>query len=267
MNELETLTASRAVLCLSGGMDSTSLLLHLMRRGVRVHGLSFNYGQRHALELQRLKSNVEYLHRLGHVFDWQTIDLRTLQPLLYSALTDPDRPMPLGHYAAENMRETVVPNRNAIFASIAYAWALSLANRTGEPVAIALAVHSGDHAIYPDCRPPFYEALLKAFALGNWDAEKVQAYLPYLHWDKARILNDGRQAIEELRLDFEQVYRNTCTSYLPDSDGRSHGLTGSDVERILAFHQIGLSDPLEYRRPWNEVVAEALLLSAKQAGR
>lgn len=266
MNRLEKLNAKRAVLCLSGGMDSTSLLVHLLQRGVRVHGLSFNYGQRHAVELQRLADNVDYLHRSGLAFDWQTIDLQTLQPLLHSALTDPNRPMPLGHYAADNMRETVVPNRNAIFASIAYAWALSLAQRTGEPVAFALAVHSGDHAIYPDCRPAFYDALLEAFARGNWDAEQVQAYLPYLNWDKARILADGQQAIAQLQLDFNQIYRSTCTSYLPDATGRSHGLTGSDVERILAFHQLGLVDPLEYQLPWEEVVAAALQLASNPPG-
>jgi len=267
MNRMEILEAKRAVVCLSGGMDSTSLLLHLLVRGVQVHGLSFNYGQRHAIELQRLEANIDYLHRSGHAFDWQTIDLRTLQPLLYSALTDSNRPMPLGHYAADNMRETVVPNRNAIFASIAYAWALSLAERTGESVAFALAVHSGDHAIYPDCRPAFYDALLEAFARGNWDSEKVQAYLPYLNWDKVQILADGQQAIARLQLDFNQVYANTCTSYLPDSSGRSHGLTGSDVERILAFQQLGLVDPLEYQHPWQEVVAEALRLASDHEGR
>lgn len=249
-------------------MDSTSLLLHLLAAQVQVHGLSFHYGQRHAIELQRLEANLGYLRSRGHVIDWQVVDLRSLQPLLHSALTDSSRPMPLGHYAADNMRDTVVPNRNAIFASVAYAWALSLANQTGERVAIGLAVHSGDHAIYPDCRPAFYEALLQAFALGNWDSEKVVAYLPYLNWDKALILADGQSSAARLELDFQQIYRQTCTSYLPDSAGRSHGLTGSDVERILAFDQLGLIDPLEYQRPWSEVVAEArrLLLEHERDG-
>lgn len=263
MEPVQRLTAPRAVLCLSGGMDSTSLLLHLLAARIEVHGLSFNYGQRHAVELQRLETNLEYLRRHGFQVDWQVVDLRSLQPLLHSALTDSSRPMPLGHYAAESMRETVVPNRNAIFAAIAYAWALSLATRTAEPVAIGLAVHSGDHAIYPDCRPPFYEALLKAFALGNWESDKVVAYLPYLEWDKARILADGQRCTTALGLDFAQIYRATCTSYLPDAQGRSHGLTGSDVERILAFDQLGLVDPLEYQRPWNELVVEARRLMAE----
>ncbi|MCE2791182.1 MAG: 7-cyano-7-deazaguanine synthase [Blastopirellula sp.] len=265
----QSLSARRAVLCLSGGMDSTSLLLHLLDANVQIHGLSFHYGQRHAVELQRLESNLDYLRGQGHPVDWQLIDLRTLQPLLHSALTDSGREMPLGHYAAENMRETVVPNRNAIFASIAYAWALSLANRTGERVAIGLAVHSGDHAIYPDCRPAFYDALLQAFALGNWESEQVTAYLPYLNWDKAQILADGLRSAARLQLDCQLIYRQTCTSYLPDEAGRSHGLTGSDVERILAFDQLGLEDPLEFQRPWKELVAEArrLMLEQEDFGR
>lgn len=267
MESAKNLAANRVVLCLSGGLDSTSLLLHLLSRGVKVHGLSFHYGQRHAIELQRLAANHALLHAAGHPFEWHTIELQSLQPLLHSALTDSTRTMPTGHYADDNMRDTVVPNRNAIFASIAYAWALSLVARTGEPVAFGLAVHSGDHAIYPDCRPAFYESLLKTFALGNWDSQQVQAYLPYLDWDKAQILRDGYQSVAALNLDFNQIFANTCTSYLPDSSGRSHGLTGSDVERILAFQQLGLVDPLEYQRPWSELVAEAQRLAAEHSGR
>ena len=259
------LSTPRAVVCLSGGLDSTSLLLNLLEQGKKVHGISFHYGQRHAVELQRLEANLKQLRRSGLEVDWRLVDLRSLGPLLDSALTDERRDMPLGHYAAENMRETVVPNRNAIFASIAYAWALSLATQTGDEVAIALAVHSGDHAIYPDCRPPFYQALLHAFALGNWGSEQVQVYLPYLSWDKAGILASGKNAAAALSLDFVELYRNTCTSYLPDANGRSHGLTGSDVERILAFHQLGLVDPLEYQQTWEQVVAEALRLAAEHA--
>lgn len=267
MESAKNLTASRVVLCLSGGLDSTSLLLHLLSRGATVHGISFHYGQRHAIELQRLAANHAYLKASGYPFEWQTIELQSLQPLLHSALTDSSRPMPTGHYAADNMRDTVVPNRNAIFASIAYAWSLSLAALTQQPVAFGLAVHSGDHAIYPDCRPAFYEALLKAFEVGNWDSQLVQAYLPYLHWDKAQILADGHRAAAILNLDFNQIFANTCTSYLPDESGRSHGLTGSDVERILAFQQLGLVDPLEYQRPWAELVAEALRLAAEYSTR
>ena len=88
-------------------------------------------------------------------------------------------------------------------------------------------------------------------------------YLPYLEADKAIILQDAVHSIESLGLDFETVFRNTCTSYLPTADGRSHGLTGSDVERILAFHEIGLVDPIDYRDPWETVLERALALEAE----
>ncbi len=114
--------------------------------------------------------------------------------------------------------------------------------------------------IYPDCRPEFYEALFKAFTIGNWDSERVEMYLPYLNDDKVGILKDAQESIAHLRLDFETIFRNTCTSYQPDSEGRSSGLTGSDVERILAFHALGLRDPIEYQSSWDEMVKQAVQL-------
>lgn len=246
-----------AVVCLSGGMDSTSLLLHLLARGCEVHGVSFDYGQKHVIELKRLKANLDYFNSQGIKVRWSLVDLSTLGPLLDSALTSNDKSVPQGHYAGENMRETVVPNRNAIFASISYATALSLAQSRQTPVSLSLGVHSGDHAIYPDCRPEFYSALSTAFEIGNWNSELVSMYLPYLEADKRTILKDAQTSIMKLKLSFETVFRNTCTSYLPDAQGRSHGFTGSDVERILAFADLGLVDPLEYLRPWDEVVAVA----------
>ncbi|MEZ6096731.1 MAG: 7-cyano-7-deazaguanine synthase [Pirellulaceae bacterium] len=157
------------------------------------------------------------------------------------------------------MRETFVPNRNAMFAAIAYSWALSLAAKHKTDVSLALGVHSGDHAIYPDCRPEFYEQLMKAFAMGNWDSERVQIELPYLHSDKFQILKDAQESIQNLKLDFATVFSNTVTSYSPDHDETASGLTGSDVERILAFHALGIPDPIRYRKSWEDVVKDALL--------
>jgi len=247
----------RAVLCLSGGMDSTSLLLHLLASGHAVHALSFDYGQKHKIELERLGNNLTYLRAAGCPIDHDVLDLSGLGEIFHSALTNAHWDVPQGHYAQENMKQTVVPNRNAIFASVAYGLAISVANRVQSPVKFALGVHSGDHAIYPDCRPDFYDALLHAFQLGNWDSQQVQLYLPYLHVDKVAILQDAIQSIAKLGLDFTTVFRNTWTSYQPDEDGRADGRTGSDVERILAFDQLGLVDPVIYREPWEEVVGYA----------
>lgn len=253
-------TIKRAVICLSGGMDSTALLMRLLGQGRQVFGLSFDYGQKHRLELERLSDNLEYLRTNGHELQWELIDVSKLGRLFHSALTDSNWQVPKGHYEQENMKQTVVPNRNAIFASIAFGYALSIATRDDADVDLCLGVHSGDHAIYPDCRPEFYDAIFNAFKIGNWDSERVNLYLPYLKDDKVTILADAKKWIDELGLDFTTVFRNTCTSYQPDATGKSHGLTGSDVERILAFHEFGVEDPVAYQLPWNEVVKRALEL-------
>ena len=248
------------VMALSGGMDSTCLMLRLLREGHPVTAFGFEYGQRHRLELDRAATNVEFLRGRGYDLTFHSIDLRSAMGSLNSALTDQTLDMPMGHYEEEDMRQTVVPNRNAVFSSLLYAKALSLASTNDGQAHVALGVHSGDHAIYPDCRPAFYDALGRAFQIGNWDAEGVQFVLPYLHLDKAGILLDGLQSCQTLNLNFDQIMANTLTSYQPDGDGRSAGTTGSDVERILAFHDIGRIDPLEYISPWDDVVAHALSL-------
>lgn len=247
-----------AVVCLSGGMDSTSLALNLLAQGCELEAVSFDYGQKHSHELQRVSQQLSYWKSSGIEVVHRVIDLSSLGAAFHSALTDPNWKVPEGHYESDSMKQTVVPNRNAIFSSIAYGLALSLADRRKELVAMALGVHAGDHAIYPDCRPVFYEALERAFTVGNWGAEGVAWYLPYLHGDKVAILQDARISIERLDLDFDTVFRNTLTCYEPDERGRSTGRTGSDVERILAFHALGWVDPVEYVAPWEEVLAWAL---------
>ena len=147
--------------------------------------------------------------------------------------------VPKGHYEEDNMKATVVPNRNAMFASLLYGTALSIANAQQTKVEVVLGVHSGDHVIYPDCRPEFYRALEHAFAIGNWDSERVSFTLPYLNEDKTSILRDAEVSSEKLNLEFNEVFKRTLTSYQPDDEGRSDGSTGSDVERILAFHALG----------------------------
>jgi 7-cyano-7-deazaguanine synthase len=254
---------NRAVVCLSGGMDSTALLLKLLAEGRQVYGLSFDYGQKHKIELVRLQKNLEYLRAHDLEIDSQIVDLAKLGTLFHSALTDSDWQIPTGYYKQENMKQTVVPNRNAIFSSIAYGYALSIAVENDASVEFCLGVHSGDHAIYPDCRPEFYEAIFKAFSIGNWESEKVRLHLPYLNGSKLSILQDADQSIKTLGLDFDTIFRNTCTSYLPDKDGKSHGLTGSDVERIIAFYRFGRPDPVEYVGTWEEVVAQALAMEKR----
>jgi len=247
-----------AVMALSGGMDSTSLLLRLLREGYDVTAISFNYGQKHVIELERAESLVEYLKLNGYKVSHHLVDLRSAMALFKSNLLASGGDVPQGHYEEVNMKATVVPNRNAIFSSLLYGTALSLSEQHDVNVVVVLGVHSGDHAIYPDCRPVFYNALEHAFAVGNWGSEHVKFELPYIDMNKETILKDAEQSVRDLDLQFDEIFKRTITSYDPDEKGRSHGKTGSDVERILAFHAIGRKDPVDYIDEW-EVVLEAAL--------
>ena len=235
-----------AVVSLSGGMDSSTLLLKCLDQFETVTALSFDYGQKHKVELKRAKALVDYLKRNNHNVTYEVIKLDGLVKLLDSALVEGGDEVPEGHYAAENMKATVVPNRNKIFASITQAVALSVANRTEENTLIALGIHAGDHDIYPDCRQEFRDADDHAFREGNWDAERVGYYTPYLKGDKFTILQDGEVLCKKLGIDFDEVYARTNTSYKPTPEGWSDYKSASSVERIEAFIKLGRPDPVQY---------------------
>ena len=253
------------MLSLSGGMDSSTLLLHLLANNYEVCALSFDYGQKHNIELERAQSLVRYINKTlftnkpvhtraegfksNYPVKHQVIKLDGLSQLLNSALVTGGEEVPEGHYAEENMKATVVPNRNKIFSSIIQAVALSIAEQKDTECAIAMGIHAGDHAIYPDCRQEFRDADFEAFKMGNWGAEKVYHYTPYLHTDKFGILQDGNSCVECLGLNFNEVYKRTNTSYKPIyyffncySDYKS----ASSVERVEAFIKLGKPDPVEY---------------------
>ena len=251
-----------AVMALSGGMDSTSLLLRLLRENNTVFTIGFDYGQKHVVELSRANKNIDYLASKSLEVDYKIVDLSSIMSTFTGSLTS-DEKVPEGHYEEEQMKATVVPNRNAIFASIIYGYALSLSNKYDTKVSISLGVHSGDHAIYPDCRPEFYRKLNDAFQDGNWDSNQVSFDLPYINGDKVSILQDALVSCEQLGLDFDTVFANTNTSYEPDEKGRSSGKTGSDIERILAFHAIGRKDPVVYQQDWSEVLSHALSIQTE----
>jgi 7-cyano-7-deazaguanine synthase len=203
----------------------------------------------------------EYPYFVKH----QVIKLDGLSQLLNSALVEGGQDVPEGHYEQDNMKETVVPNRNKIFSSLIQAVALSVATKNigddcavGEPVAIAMGIHAGDHAIYPDCRQEFRDIDFEAFKAGNWDADLVYHYTPYLEVNKFDILEDGQKSCDILGLDFNEVYKRTNTSYKPMlhtvrvNDEISYEGWFSDyksaasVERIEAFIKLGRPDPVEY---------------------
>ena len=244
---------------LSGGMDSTALMMKLISDGFVIRCITFEYGQKHNIEIDRAKRNIEYLSDNGIIVEHMVIDISAAMKSINSSLIDDDAEIPEGHYESEQMKLTVVPNRNAIFSSILYGHALSISSKEDCDVSIALGVHSGDHEIYPDCRPEFYESLSQSFTLGNWGSERVSFLLPYINGDKETILSDAMTSIASLNLDFDIIFGNTITSYNPDSLGRSSGRSGSDVERILAFNNLGIVDPIEYVEEWDIVVKRALL--------
>ena len=258
----------QAVLSLSGGMDSSTVLLHLLAKGYEVTALSFDYGQKHNVELERAAELIEYLDRKGHPVKYQRITLQGLVSLLDSNLVKGGDDVPEGHYEEDNMKDTVVPNRNKMFSSIIQAVALSIAQQKGGEVRIAMGIHAGDHAIYPDCRQEFRDVDFEAFKLGNWNAESVRHYTPYLHGDKFSILEDGLRCCEILGFDFDEIYRRTNTSYKPmvhlifDNYGNptpewfSDYKSASSVERVEAFIKLGRKDPVNYADEFGPVTWE-----------
>ena len=250
----------QAVLSLSGGMDSSTVLLHLLANDYEVTAVAFDYGQKHKVELERAQELVNYINSndayQGYNINFRVIKLDGLVDLLNSNLVQGGEDVPEGHYEEENMKETVVPNRNKMFSSIIQAVALSIANEKDCPVKIAMGIHAGDHAIYPDCRQEFRDADYKAFTEGKWDADRVTYYTPYLNGDKFDILKDGEVCCEKLGIDFDEVYKRTNTSYKPIKhyhrpetnawEWYSDYKSASSVERIEAFIKLGRPDPVAY---------------------
>jgi 7-cyano-7-deazaguanine synthase len=278
--------AKHVVISLSGGMDSSTLLLRCLKEYDTCTAISFDYGQKHRIELDRAQSLVDYIND-GYdseaenipysKINYRQIKLEGLADLLNSALVTGGEEVPEGHYAEENMKATVVPNRNKIFASITQAIALSIAEKTSEQCDIAMGIHAGDHAIYPDCRQEFRDADDAAFRIGNWGSEKVGYFTPYLEGDKFTILQDGEALCSELCLEFDEVYKRTNTSYKPIyhsflytndkdeiiecSDWFSDYKSASSVERVEAFIKLGRKDPVGYADEtgpvnWEHVVNE-----------
>ncbi len=215
----------KTVLIYSGGLDSTTLLYALKAEGRDLKALSINYGQRHSRELEFAKN---ICAKLG--VEHRTVDLSTLKPLLGgSSQTDSNVEVPEGHYAAENMKLTVVPNRNMLMLSVAAAWAISEKADT-----IAYAAHSGDHAIYPDCRPEFVDALNGALALADW--HKVSIERPFINITKGGIVKLGAK--------LGVPYADTWSCYKGKEE--HCGACGTCVERREAFVEAGVADPTKY---------------------
>jgi len=219
----------KAIAVMSGGLDSTTLGYVLAADGYQLQALSFNYGQRHSKELDFAERGAR---RLGAT--WTLIDLKAagLGRLLQgSALTDPSLEIPDGHYAAESMRVTVVPNRNAIMLAIACA----AAGSSGAEV-VAVGVHAGDHPIYPDCRPEFITSFEAMERIAMEGMTRIKVLAPFLGRTKADIVRIGAK----LGVPFAETW--SCYK-----GGDIHcGACGTCYERREAFQQAGVHDPTEY---------------------
>lgn len=224
----------RAVICFSGGMDSTVLATSYLRQGYRLGLLSFDYGQLHRRrEIEAAENVADYLRDLGiQPVSHQVINLESLGDLLPgSALTDPEVDVPDGHYAEETMRATVVPNRNSIMANIA----IGVASASGADV-IAMGMHAGDHAVYPDCRPEFVKALRQTMvhALKGFHTPRLET--PFINISKTKIAQLGATLGAPMHLSWS-CYKG----------GSLHcGTCGTCTERKEAFKDAGLNDPTEY---------------------
>jgi 7-cyano-7-deazaguanine synthase len=218
-------SAGKAVVLLSGGLDSTTLFYRLAAEGFDIRGISIDYGQRHRKEVEYARRTAD---RLGARHD--TVDLTAVTRFLTtSALTSAAVAVPEGHYEEESMKLTVVPNRNALMLSVAYAVAASEG-----ATQVATAVHSGDHAIYPDCRREFIEAFqsMEDTSLG----EHIELHAPFLHVDKVAIAREAGR----LGVPLEETW--SCYQ----GGERQCGRCGTCVERAWAIAEAGLVDPTLY---------------------
>ncbi len=214
----------KVVVIYSGGMDSFTVLNRALRDGKEVFALSFDYGQRHVKELKCASSVCNSLDIKHKVIDISAIN----QLLAGSSLTD-DIDIPEGHYEAENMKSTIVPNRNMILLSLAVGYAVSVG-----AAQVYYGAHSGDHAIYPDCRPEFVKKMNDVCQIANY--ESVEIFSPYLDVNKTAILTDG--------ISMGLNYSNTWTCY--NGREKACGKCGACQERLEAFSDNNIVDPIAY---------------------
>jgi 7-cyano-7-deazaguanine synthase len=222
----------KVIVALSGGMDSATLLAEALDSGHRVVPVGFKYPSKHNFWERKAAQKIQHHYWLdpeSHIDDFRTIDLTSLFDGFSSDLLESGGDIPEGHYEAENMRQTVVPGRNIIFASVLAGLAWSV-----EAEEVWLGIHAGDHFIYPDCRPGFFIAMDEAIRYGT--DEKVALQAPFLQVTKKEILERGN----ELKV----PYHLTRTCYKDQEV--ACGKCGSCQERLSAFASLGLQDPLEY---------------------
>ena len=214
----------KAVVIYSGGMDSFTLLNKVVKEGNDVYALTFNYGQKQIKEVlvaQAVCKQLNVPHKL--------LDISPINQLMQSSSLIGNEEVPEGHYESESMKSTVVPNRNMILLSLAIGYAVDI-----KAAKVYYGAHSGDHAIYPDCRPEFVHKMNEVAGIANY--EHVSIETPYLNYSKGEILTDG--------LNMGLTYENTWTCY--NGREKACGKCGACVERLEAFAENNTTDPLQY---------------------
>lgn len=224
----------KTLLICSGGLDSVCLAYHLAHKNALHSIVTFDYNQRHKKEISFAQAQAQALN-----VPFQRFDLTLLSAALTGSALTQGYNVPDGHYAQETMKITEVPNRNAIFLTIAFAHATAIgANH------VALAVHGGDHFIYPDCRADFLQKFEEMEQLSL--EGKVKLYAPYVTNTKSEIVQDGAR--------YNVPFANTWSCY---KGGEFHcGRCGTCVERQEAFFEAGVKDPTRYADPnyWQKAV-------------
>ena len=218
--------SQKVVVVFSGGMDSFTVLNLAVKQDLEVFALSFDYGQRHKKELDYAARACGALH-VQH----KIVDISAINQLIGGSSLTSSIDVAEGHYEEESMKSTVVPNRNMILLSMAVGYAVSI-----EANKVYYGAHSGDHAIYPDCRPEFVHKMNDVCAIANYEA--VEIVTPYLNVSKTAILEAGL----EMGLD----YNLTWTCY--NGREKACGKCGACQERLQAFSENGSSDPLAYEK-------------------
>lgn len=229
------------VIGLSGGMDSATLLGYLLDQGYSVHCCVFSYGSKHNKYENDSARQIVYHYEILFGKDrvsYHYFNLELIMNDFQSALMLSGEDIPEGHYNDENMKKTVVPGRNLIFSSIMAGLAESIGAE-----AIALGVHSGDHHIYPDCRPDFIRCLQYTIKFST--EGQVGVLTPFQKMDKAAILDIGYKGVSN-----QVPYSLTRTCY--KNQELSCGKCGSCRERLEAFEAIGIPDPIRYENQYEK---------------
>ena len=217
---------NKALVILSGGMDSTTLLYEVIEKHGKenVSAITFDYGQRHKKEIGCAMETASELH-----ISLKILDLYILNEIAPSTLTREELEIPEGHYESENMKQTVVPNRNMVLISLAASYAIGIGAKY-----LYYGAHSGDHSIYFDCRKEFVESISNTIKLCDETGLILKA--PYIDIDKGDIVIRGKK--------LNVNYKSTWTCY--KGKEKACGKCGSCIERLEAFEKAGISDPIEY---------------------